>query len=76
MVNGPGPGGRFGNTVTLVGSNVTTLQGRLVTRLSEVLGRSLGMTLSRLDLVFVWLCEKCSATQGDLFRCLITCLRV
>src|SRR6266446_3050678 len=57
-------------------SCVTTLQGCLVTRLSEALGRSSGMTLSRLDLVFVWLCEKCSAMQGDLFHCLITCLRV
>ncbi len=31
--------------------DVTTLQGRLITRLSEVLERSSGMTLSRLDLV-------------------------
>ncbi len=30
---------------------VTTLQGRLVTRLDEALGRSSGMTLSHMDLV-------------------------
>ncbi len=41
---------------------VTTLQGRLVTRLSEALERSLGMTLSRVDLVFVWYRERCLAT--------------
>ncbi len=41
---------------------VTTLQGRLVTRLSEALERSSGMTLSRVDFSVVWYRERCSAT--------------
>ena len=57
-------------------SCVTTLQGRLIARLREALERSSGMTLSRKDLALSGLCEKCSATEGDSFRCLVTRLRV
>jgi len=45
-----------------LGPFVTTLQSRLITRTGEALERSSGMTLSRADLVFVCLDEKCSAT--------------
>src|SRR6266446_10595073 len=55
---------QLGSSFLVLGecSCVTTLQGCLIARLGEALERSSGMTLSRVDLVFVWLREKCSAT--------------
>ncbi len=45
---------------------VMTLQGCLATSHLEALEQSLGMTLSHMDLVFVWSGEKCSATRKTL----------
>ena len=54
-------GGTIERVVIEHNDTVTTLQGHLITRLSEALERSSGMTLSRYELSVVWLREKCSA---------------